>query len=435
MTYSCIRKTTDRAHALAFSLRPQTTLPQTTTTLQPLTHTTSGSVSRPQQKAASVTHHSSGVLRNRRLHEPSPVPVALPDGAHGLERYPLGLRQERHDEGGHDGYPGRVVDEGGVLERAQHGEERLREQERGAQVDGHADALPRRPDLHGEYLARDHPGQRAPRPAERRREDARQRQHREGVGPGHRGPAVGPDLGPHDPRDRDLADDHDEAAGEEQRPPAVPVDRDDGQERGGEVDGAEDDGAHERGVAAEPGRLEQHGREEGDDDDPRELLEQRDRHGHGQVVPVLPPEDPAERALLVRARGLHGAGHVLQLRVHVRLGAPDAPQRGAGLLRAPAHEEAAGRVRDEQRPREDDGGGRRGQAQREAPPPRRDARGAVVHQVRRQVADAEEELEPRREGAPPLGRRRLRQEGVSVLVLINKEKQSDRMEVPTRPGW
>ncbi|BAS89491.1 Os04g0454250, partial [Oryza sativa Japonica Group] len=338
-----------------------------------------------------------------------PVPVPRPDGAHGLERHPLGLRQERPHEGGHDGDPGRVVEERGVLEAAQHGEERLREHEGGAEVDGHADPLPRRPDLHREYLAGDHPRQRAPRPPERRREDARQRQHRHGVAPRHRRLAVPPDLRPHDPRHRDLAGDHHEAAGQEQHPAAVPVHRGDGDEGGAEVDGAEDDGPHQRRVAAEPGRLEEHRREEGDDDDAGELLEQRHGDGHHQVGAVLPPEDPAVRALLVGARRLDRARHALQLGVHVRLGAAHAPERGARLLHPPAHEEAAGGVRDEQRADEDDGRRRRRQAEGETPPPPRDARRAVVCQVGRQVADAEEELEPRRECTPPLRRRRLRQ--------------------------
>jgi hypothetical protein len=55
--------------------------------------------------------------------------VASPDDAHGLERDALGLRQGQRDEDGHDGDPGGfggVVREGGVVEAAKHGKERLR---------------------------------------------------------------------------------------------------------------------------------------------------------------------------------------------------------------------------------------------------------------------------------------------------------------------
>ncbi len=83
--------------------------------------------------------------------------MSRPDGGHGLE-------QEDGDEGGHDGDPSGVVGEGAIPEPAEHGEERLRLHEGEAEADGHVHRLPRRPDVHREYLAGDHPPQRAPRP-------------------------------------------------------------------------------------------------------------------------------------------------------------------------------------------------------------------------------------------------------------------------------
>ena len=138
------------------------------------------------------------------LHEPLPVLVLHPDGAHGLERDALGLRQEERNEDGHDGDPGGVVGEGGVLETAEHGEERLQLHEGEGQDDGHVHGLPQRPDVHGEYLARRHPHQRHPRRPEPGAVQARQHHHRHRVRPRHRRLPSLAELRAHDPSDGSL---------------------------------------------------------------------------------------------------------------------------------------------------------------------------------------------------------------------------------------
>ncbi|BAS89482.1 Os04g0453233 [Oryza sativa Japonica Group] len=213
----------------------------------------------------------------------------------------------------------------------------------------------------------------------------------------------------HDPRDGHLAEHHADAADDEQRPAAGAVHDGGGQQRGGEVGHAVDHGAEDGLLAVEPHRAEQHGREDGDDDHAGELVEHRYAEPHRQAVPVPPAEQPPERAGLVLARLVHGADDVLELGVNVGAGAADALQRRAGAVVVAAQDEAAGRVRDEERPRDDDGARDGREAERDAPPPPRDAVGEVVGDGRRQYPDHDEGVVRRRERAAPPRRRRLRQ--------------------------
>lgn len=76
--------------------------------------------------------------------------MLLPHGKHLIERNPFRLRQEKRDEGGHEGDPAGVEQERGELEVAEHGEEGLGQDEGGGEVDGDADTLAGGPDLHRE---------------------------------------------------------------------------------------------------------------------------------------------------------------------------------------------------------------------------------------------------------------------------------------------
>ncbi|KAB8104227.1 hypothetical protein EE612_036967, partial [Oryza sativa] len=83
-----------------------------------------------------------------------------------LDGQPLGLRQEEVDEGGHGDQPRREEEEDAGLHVAKHGQERLRHRRREQEVHRHGDALPRRPHLQREDLARHQPSQWPPRPRE-----------------------------------------------------------------------------------------------------------------------------------------------------------------------------------------------------------------------------------------------------------------------------
>jgi hypothetical protein len=212
-----------------------------------------------------------------------------------------------------------------------------------------------------------------------------------------------------------LANYHYDAAHHEEHLAAVPVDDEGGEKEEDEVHRAEYDGAHQRGVVAEPDGAEKQRREEGEHDDAGELEE----HGHGdsehQVRAVGPPRGhPAERAVLALARDLHGPHDVLELGVHVRAGAAHAEESGAGALHPPAHDEAAGGVREEERADEDEDGRHACETQRHAPAPGV-ARREIVGDASDEHAEGEEELEAGGEGTAPLRRGHLGEEQGSRL--------------------
>lgn len=89
-----------------------------------------------------------------------------PHDGHLLDRHALGLRQEGRDEERHHEHPSAKEVEEAEPHVAEHREEGLRDGERAEHVHGHADALPRRPDLQREDLARQEDAKRAPRPSE-----------------------------------------------------------------------------------------------------------------------------------------------------------------------------------------------------------------------------------------------------------------------------
>jgi hypothetical protein len=121
-------------------------------------------------------------------------------------------------------------------------------------------------------------------------------------------------------------------------------------------------------------------------------------------VPVPLGAQPPERALLlVPARRLHGADDVLELGLHVGARPADALQRRAGCVRLAAQHEAAGRVRDEERAHDDDGGRHGGEAEGDAPAPVGNPVRDVVGDVGGERAGDEEEMVGRGEAAAPSG--------------------------------
>ncbi|BAS89485.1 Os04g0453450, partial [Oryza sativa Japonica Group] len=279
--------------------------------------------------------------------------------------------------------------------------EALRLHEVEAQVERHRHALPRRPDLHRVDLAGDGPVQRPPRPAEARREGARHHQHRHRVPLRHLAP-VSVCL-----HCFYLAGEHERAADHEEQPPAVAVHGEARADDAEDVHEAENDGAHQRGIALEPDCAEQYRGEEGRDGHAGEVEEHRERDGHDQVRPVLAPQDPPERALVVPAVVLHGGEDVVELGVDVDALAAHPLERGAGEVVLPAQDQAARRVRDERRAGHHDGGRERREAERQAPSPHGDPRRAVVDQVGDEVPDADEQREAGDEPAAPPRRRHL----------------------------
>jgi len=128
------------------------------------------------------------------------------------------------------------------------------------------------------------------------------------------------------------------------------------------------------------------------------------------VRPVLAPDDAPERAGLVPPVLLRGLHDVLELHVHA--GGPpaaDALQRRARGVGLPAQHQAVGRVRDERRAHQDDGGRDDAHAEGQPPAPHGDGVGAVVHQVGREHAHVQEQVEDAGERPAAPRRRDLRQ--------------------------
>ena len=337
-----------------------------------------------------------------------PEPVGLPDEHHLLDGHVLGLRQEERDEDGHDDDPSGEEVEEAELEVAEHGEEGLRDAEGEEHVDGDVDALPGRPDLQREDLRRHQPAERPPRPGESGDVGADEHHHHRRVAPGDVARAAGPELGGDERAHHELAHDHLRAALEEELPPADAVDGDDGHHGGEDVDETRDDGGHEGGVVLEPQRLEQHGRVEHDDVDPRQLLEEGDHDGHGELRAVPAANDVPPRVL--HLPGLLARRHQVRVLLADVLRAADATEHAPGLLRVATLKEGVGGVGEEEGAQGDDGRRNRRQRQAHAPPvPGLDLVGAVVDQLRRQDADRDHQLEPDVEHATETRRRHLRQ--------------------------
>lgn len=94
--------------------------------------------------------------------------MLFPDSVHhGIDRHPLGLRQEEDHEDPHCDDPGGEEEEDGSLHGTEHGEEGLGDEEGEEHVwaDGEGKAGGSR--LHGEGFARDEPAQGSPWPRER----------------------------------------------------------------------------------------------------------------------------------------------------------------------------------------------------------------------------------------------------------------------------
>ena len=332
----------------------------------------------------------------------APEPVSAPDEVHLVDGHPLGLRQEERDEGGHDDHPGREEVEESELEVAEHGEERLADDEGEQHVDAHGDALPGRPDLQREHLAGHEPAQGTPGPGEAGDVEADEDDEEQGVGPGHLADARGAELERDQRAHHHLGHEHLRAALEEQGAAAEAVDGDDGDDGGEHVDETRDDGGHEGRVPAEADGEEQHGRVEHDDVDPSELLEAGDEHGDGELGPVLGLQDVPPR---VRdGLGLLAGGdHVVVLVVHVG-GAPDLDQHLLGLGGVSPGDEGVGGVGKGERADCDDEGRDAGKAEADAPAPAAlDADGGVVDEVGGEDADGGHELEPNVEHAAEVG--------------------------------
>jgi hypothetical protein len=235
----------------------------------------------------------------RVLDVPLPVPVSRKDDVHGLERRSLGLRQEARDEDGHDDHPCGVEEEDSVLEVAEQGEEDLGLQEGEDEGDRQRDGLRHGPDVKRVDLAPHHPLERAPRHAQAEGVEAHDRHHglRVLARHGRRAEVAG-----QDPRHGHLAEQHADPAGHEQEPAAVPVHHERGHDDGEESDRVDDDGAQQRLAAAEPDRAEQHGWEDEDEDEAREVEEGRDGHHDHRVGPVPSAAQPLQRAVLVPPR-------------------------------------------------------------------------------------------------------------------------------------
>jgi hypothetical protein len=199
------------------------------------------------------------------------------------------------------------------------------------------------------------------------------------------------------------------AALEEELAAAEAVDGGDGDEGGDHVDKAGDDGGHERGGAAEADGLEEDGGVEHDDVDPRELLQRRDEEGHRQLRPVPALQERAPGVFRDGLGGVAGCDKVVELEVDV-VGAADAAEHDAGLLRLAAGDQGVGRVGEEDGAADHDDGRDGGEAEADAPAPAAGDLGReVVDEVRGKDADGDHELEADVEHAPHLRRRHLRQ--------------------------
>lgn len=202
-----------------------------------------------------------------------------------------------------------------------------------------------------------------------------------------------------------LADDHLNPAGDEEGPPAPPVDGGDGDEGGGHEHGAGHDGGVERRPAFEPHALEQHRRVEEDGVDAGEDLEGRHEDGQHQLRPVPPLQDVLEGVLNGDGQ-LTGLHHVLELGFDMA-GPSDLLQNFSSLFGEALLEEAVGGLREEEPA---DGHQRRrhgGEAQGEPPPPRIDPLCAVVDHVGREDPRGRRQLEHHVEPSPEMGRRHL----------------------------
>lgn len=335
-----------------------------------------------------------------------PVPVPVKEHPYLLDGHLLGLRQQEDDEDGHDDDERGEEHEDAPLEVAQRGEEALRHGSRPEEVDTHHHALPRRPHLQREQLARHQPSQGPPGPSVGHHEEA-DGHHQ------HRAHALAQllafsELEGKDHSHHDHGGDHLNARLDEEEAAAEAVDGDHGDERADDEHGAGDDGGVERRGGAEPKALEDDGRVEEDGVHARQLLERRDaERADDELRAVAHGEQVPERAR-DGARGLAGLLEVLELGVHL-VRAAHLLQHAAGLLQVPALDEAVGRLGKEERADEDGGGGAHGEAQREAPPPGVQAVGEVVDDVGDEDAEAGGELEQLVHGAADAVGRDLRE--------------------------
>lgn len=128
--------------------------------------------------------------------------MSLPHLGHLVDGHVLGLGNEEEDEDGHHQNPGTEEVEEGELHVAHHHEEYLSNDEGEEHVDGHGDALRRRPDLQGEDLARYQPTQWPPGSSKPRDEDADEEHHEDCIRLGYISLSARPELDsdqcPHD---------------------------------------------------------------------------------------------------------------------------------------------------------------------------------------------------------------------------------------------
>lgn len=179
----------------------------------------------------------------------------------------------------------------------------------------------------------------------------------------------------------------------QEEPPATDlVDGDDGDQGGNDVDDADDDCRHEGGLTAETHGLIDQGGVEHDYVNARQLLEERDEDGHGELGAVLPLhyDGPGVPDFLAPLVGRH---EVPKFQADV-VDAADQAQRGLGFLGVAALDEGVGRLGEDQRADGDDGGRDAGERQADSPPPRPlYLVGEVVDDVGDEDADGDHELE------------------------------------------
>ncbi|URD81496.1 hypothetical protein MUK42_02353 [Musa troglodytarum] len=122
----------------------------------------------------------------------------------------------------------------------------------------------------------------------------------------------------------------------------------------------------EGGIIAEADGLERHRGIEHDGVNARELLEEGDEDGHGELRPILHLNYVAPR-VLDRLRLLAARNHVLVLLVAV-IGVTDPSEHRLGLLFVTTLDEGVGSVREERRAYGGYGGRHSGQGQADTPP-------------------------------------------------------------------
>ncbi|GER40522.1 P-loop containing nucleoside triphosphatehydrolases superfamily protein [Striga asiatica] len=116
-------------------------------------------------------------------------------------------------------------------------------------------------------------------------------------------------------------------------PPPQPVHRENRDQCGRAVHHPRDDRRHQRRVAAEADRPEEHRRIEHEHVHPRQLLEERDGRHHRQMGPVLSRHQlrPRPAAVIGRRRQAGGGDEVVELVEHV-VHAADVAEHGEGAV-------------------------------------------------------------------------------------------------------